>query len=106
MCLSPGVVAVLDLERLLASGDAGGRRSGSGSGGSGSGGSGSGSSSSVDNGADGSGCCVRDAVRLPAEVFAMPAVGAAASGSSSGSGGRRIVGVGCRDDHLYCLSFG
>lgn len=45
----------------------------------------------------GSGSSVLDAVQLPSDVFAPPAVG-------SSDGGRPCVAVGCRDDHLYCLS--
>jgi outer membrane protein assembly factor BamB len=62
--LAPGVVALLDLGSLLAS----------------------------RGGTAGGGGCMRDAVQLPGDVFAPPAVG-------SGGG----IAVGCRDDHLYLL---
>ena len=41
-------------------------------------------------------CCVVDAVQLPADVFAPPAV-------SSGAGAGVGIAAGCRDDHLYCF---
>lgn len=68
--LAPGVVAVLDIHGWLGSGR---------------------SAAALDS-------CVLDAVRLPADVFAAPAV----SSSAADADAVRIA-VGCRDDHLYCL---
>lgn len=75
--LATGVVTVIDVARML---------------------QGSGASSGGDSAAAPS-SYVLDAVQLPADVFAAPAVG-----GGPGSGGA-LIGVGCRDDHLYCLSW-
>ncbi|KAL4443594.1 hypothetical protein ABPG75_011331 [Micractinium tetrahymenae] len=55
------------------------------------------SGSSMGAGSSGSSDWLVDAVRLPGDVFAVPAAGRAFD-----SGTR--VAVGCRDDHLYCMA--